>query len=225
MADVLLEGVWKVYRDGYEVVALRDINLFVEGGEFVAVMGPSGSGKTTLLNVISGLDRPTRGRVLVRGMDLTAMGEDELARFRLSSIGIVFQFYNLLPEMTCAENVALPLIARGLNVRAAIEEALRMLEKVGLADRAHITPDRLSGGEQQRCAVVRALATSPSLILADEPTGNLDSRSKREVMELLRNVNEDGVTVIVVTHDPEVASYSRRVIRLRDGSIVEDRAK
>jgi len=225
LADVLLEGVWKVYRDGYEVVALRDINLFVEGGEFVAVMGPSGSGKTTLLNVISGLDRPTRGRVLVRGMDLTAMGEDELARFRLSSIGIVFQFYNLLPEMTCAENVALPLIARGLNVRAAIEEALRMLEKVGLADRAHITPDRLSGGEQQRCAVVRALATSPSLILADEPTGNLDSRSKREVMELLRNVNEDGVTVIVVTHDPEVASYSRRVIRLRDGSIVEDRAK
>ena len=217
---VLLEGVWKIYMMGeVPVEALRGASLSVEEGEFVALTGPSGSGKTTLLNIVAGLDRPTRGRAVVLGRDLSRMGEDELARFRLENVGVVFQFYNLLEELTCVENVALPLIAAGVPAGEALERAARLLERVGLSHRLRARPASMSGGEQQRAAVARALVTSPRLLLADEPTGNLDSASKRGVMELLRGAADEGRTVLVVTHDPEVASYADRVLRVRDGRV------
>jgi len=217
---VLLEGVWKIYMMGeVPVEALRGASLSVEEGEFVALTGPSGSGKTTLLNIVAGLDRPTRGRAVVLGRDLSRMGGDELARFRLENVGVVFQFYNLLEELTCVENVALPLIAAGVPAGEALERAARLLERVGLSHRLRARPASMSGGEQQRAAVARALVTSPRLLLADEPTGNLDSASKRGVMELLRGAADEGRTVLVMTHDPEMASYADRVLRVRDGRV------
>ncbi|RLG47283.1 MAG: macrolide ABC transporter ATP-binding protein [Thermoproteota archaeon] len=201
------------------VEALRGASLSVEEGEFVALTGPSGSGKTTLLNIVAGLDRPTRGRAVVLGRDLSRMGGDELARFRLENVGVVFQFYNLLEELTCVENVALPLIAAGVPAGEALERAARLLERVGLSHRLRARPASMSGGEQQRAAVARALVTSPRLLLADEPTGNLDSASKRGVMELLRGAADEGRTVLVMTHDPEMASYADRVLRVRDGRV------
>ena len=222
MASLLeLKEVWKVYRMGnVSVEALRGVSLTVGEGEFLCVIGPSGSGKTTLLNMISTIDKPTRGKVIYLNGVVSEMPESKLARFRLHNIGIVFQFFNLLPELTAIENVALPAIAAGKPVREAYRRAAFLLEQVGLAHRASHKPPDLSGGEQQRVAVARALVNSPKLIVADEPTGSLDTASKRQVLSLLKQVNrQHNTTVIVASHDPLVQTYATRVIKLVDGVI------
>ena len=222
MASLLeLKEVWKVYRMGnVSVEALRGVSLTVGEGEFLCVIGPSGSGKTTLLNMISTIDKPTRGKVIYLNGVVSEMPESKLARFRLHNIGIVFQFFNLLPELTAIENVALPAIAAGIPVREAYRRAAFLLEQVGLAHRASHKPPDLSGGEQQRVAVARALVNSPKLIVADEPTGSLDTASKRQVLSLLKQVNrQHNTTVIVASHDPLVQTYATRVIKLVDGVI------
>lgn len=222
MASLLeLKEVWKVYRMGnVSVEALRGVSLTVGEGEFLCVIGPSGSGKTTLLNMISTIDKPTRGKVIYLNRVVSEMPESKLARFRLHNIGIVFQFFNLLPELTALENVALPAIAAGMPVREAYRRAAFLLEQVGLAHRASHKPPDLSGGEQQRVAVARALVNSPKLIVADEPTGSLDTASKRQVLSLLKQVNrQHNTTVIVASHDPLVQTYASRVIKLVDGVI------
>ena len=222
MASLLeLKEVWKVYRMGnVSVEALRGVSLTVGEGEFLCVIGPSGSGKTTLLNMISTIDKPTRGKVIYLNRVVSEMPESKLARFRLHNIGIVFQFFNLLPELTALENVALPAIAAGMPVREAYRRAAFLLEQVGLAHRASHKPPDLSGGEQQRVAVARALVNSPKLIVADEPTGSLDTASKRQVLSLLKQVNrQHNTTVIVASHDPLVQTYATRVIKLVDGVI------
>lgn len=221
-AVVELEGVEKVYDLGrVKVHALRGVDLTVERGEFVAVMGPSGSGKTTLLNIIGLLDKPTSGRVTFEGLDVTAMGERELARLRGRKIGFVFQAYNLIPVLTAVENVELPLALAGVDAEEARRRATEMLELVGLGDRLDHKPTELSGGEQQRVAIARALATNPSLILADEPTGNVDRKTGHAILDLLRWLNETmGVTIVLVTHDPVLAGYAGRTVYLLDGRVI-----
>jgi len=216
-----LRGVWKVYKMGeVDVPALRGVDLEVADGELLCIMGPSGSGKTTLLNVIAGLDAPTRGDVVVAGVDFSSLKGAELARFRLRNIGLVFQFHNLLPEFTAWENVAIPMLALSLPLEEARERSIDLLRELELEDKADRRPHQLSGGERQRVAVARALANNPKLIPADEPTGSLDLASKKAVMGLLRRVNEEaGVAVIVVSHDSLVASYAERVVRLVDGRV------
>jgi len=218
-----LERVSKIYTLGNAVIhALKGIDLQLESGEFIAVMGPSGSGKSTLLHIMGGLDVPSDGRVLWRGRDLTTLSGPELAAWRGKHVGFVFQTFNLVPTLTAQENVELPLLLRGVSLRERGRRAGELLERVGLAKRAHHRPSELSGGEQQRIALARALANEPSLILADEPTGNLDSETGREILELLRDLNEQGgVTVVLATHNPEAARYARRVVRLKDGSLAE----
>ncbi len=221
MADKVVElrGVWKIYRLGkVEVPALRGVDLDVYHGESVTIMGPSGSGKTTLLNIIATIDKPSRGRVVVCSVDVTSLPEKKLSRFRLENIGIVFQFYNLLPELNALENVALSLMLLGLPKSRAYSKAMELLERVGLKNRARHRPSELSGGEQQRVAIARALANNPKLILADEPTGNLDLDSKINVLEVFREVNRDnGVTIIIVTHDTLVTKYTQKTLHLIDG--------
>ncbi len=222
MSEVVrLVNVVKVYGSGpTRVVALKGVSLTVMEGEFLCVMGPSGSGKTTLLNIISTLDRPTSGEVRVCGVDVSKMGEGELARFRLRNVGVVFQFYNLIPELTALDNVALPAIMAGKGVREARRRARELLERLGLSHRLGHRPSELSGGERQRIAVARALINGPRLLVCDEPTGSLDLKSKVSVLELLSEVNrEQRVTIIVATHDPLVAKYATRVMRLVDGVI------
>ncbi len=222
MSEVVrLRGVVKIYGSGaLRVEALRGVDLTVARGEFLCIMGPSGSGKTTLLNIISTLDRPTRGDVKVCGVDVGGMGGEELARFRLRHIGVVFQFHNLLPELTALDNVALPLIIGGVGVREARRRAEELLRRMGVGGRLAHRPSEMSGGERQRVAVARALATEPELLVCDEPTGSLDYKSKLSVLELLREANREmGVTVIVATHDPLVSRFSTRVLQLVDGVI------
>jgi len=218
---VKLDNVTKVYVDGpIEVKALKGVSLKVEHGEFLCVMGPSGSGKTTLLNIISTLDKPTSGRVEVCGVDITSMPEKKLARFRLRNIGIVFQFHNLIPELTALDNVALPAIISGASVKEGRRKARKLLDMLGLSHREKHRPPQLSGGERQRIAIARALINEPKLLVCDEPTGNLDYKSKVAVLDLIKRINrEHGTTVIVVTHDPLVARYSSRNLRLIDGRI------
>ena len=220
---VELVNVVKVYRlgEGVEVPALRGVSLKIDKGEFVSVQGPSGSGKTTLLNMIGGLDKPTKGRVIIDGVDITDLGEKELAHFRREKIGFIFQTYNLVPLLTALENVELPMMLSGKfsesEVRRRAEELLAL---VGLEDRMHHRPTQLSGGEQQRVAIARALANEPAIILADEPTGNLDSKTGYEIFGLLRKLSEErGATVIVVTHNLELANLTDRIIYLRDGRV------
>ena len=222
-AIVALEGVWKVYRMGrrrkIEVEALRGVDLAVERGEFLAVMGPSGSGKSTLLHLMGCLDRPTKGRVLFEGQDVTRLRPSALARIRNRRVGFVFQSFNLFPALTALGNVELPMIFAGMPRAERIYRAQELLSRVGLGERAKHLPSELSGGEQQRVAIARALANSPDLLLADEPTGNLDTETGRGVLSLLSEANREGVTVAVVTHDPEVAEAAGRKLGLRDGRI------
>jgi len=216
-----LEDVEKVYRmDGVEVRALRGVTMTVDPGEFVAIMGPSGSGKSTCLHILGCLDRPTAGTYRLEGVDVSTLPDAELARLRSRRLGFVFQSYNLLPRLPAVENVELPMIYAGVPDRRA--RALAALEAVGLRERARHLPTQLSGGEQQRVAFARALVMSPAIILADEPTGNLDSATAREIMGLVQRLSRQGMTIILVTHDAEVASYARRIIQFRDGRVVRD---
>src|SRR6202521_2524741 len=218
-----LTQVQKVYDGGAEHPALNGVTLGVDRGEFVAVMGPSGSGKSTLLNLIAGLDRPTEGRVVVEGRDLGHAGEAELARYRRDRVGFVFQFFNLLGSLTVLENVMVPALLAGHSRAAARLRAEELLERLGIGGQAGRYPARLSGGQQQRVAVARALVNHPLLLLTDEPTGALDTRSGAGVMEMLAELNRGGQTVLLVTHDPKLAArYARRVVSLIDGQVADD---
>jgi putative ABC transport system ATP-binding protein len=220
-----IEAVTKVYRMGsVEVHALKGVDLRVEEGEFVAIMGASGSGKTTLMNVIGCLDLPTSGQYLLDGVDVRGLNDNQLAAIRNLKIGFVFQSFNLIPRSSAVHNVEMPLIYAGVS-SGRRERALAALDSVGLADRARHQPSELSGGQQQRVAIARALVTEPAILLADEPTGNLDSESSLEIMRLLQDLNEEGRTVVLITHEGEVAAFARRVVRLRDGLVLSDEVR
>ena len=218
-----IDNVTKVYQMGkVEVHALRGVSLQLEKGEFVSIMGPSGSGKSTLMNVLGFLDSPTGGVYHLHGQDVSLLTDRQLARIRNKEIGFVFQMFNLLPRTTALRQVELPLAYAGVGSRERRKRAREALEAVGLGDRVDHKPDEMSGGEQQRVAIARALVTGPSIIMADEPTGNLDTKSGNEVLRIFQQLNEQGITVIFVTHDAETAAYSKRAIHLRDGSIEKD---
>ena len=220
---LVARGVTKVYRTAaLEVPALRGIDLVIEPGEFVAVMGPSGCGKTTLLNCLSGLDDIDRGRVTVEGADLHAMADGDRTAHRARSMGFIFQAYNLIPVLTAAENVELPLLLNGVRPNEARARAQEMLVRVGLGERDAHRPNELSGGEQQRVAIARALVNRPTIVWADEPTGNLDSQMAAAVLQLLQEVHAEGQTIVVVTHDPNIARAAWRLVRMQDGQIVDD---
>jgi len=223
-ALIELEEIVKRYRTGpIEVLALRELSLTIGRGELVAIIGPSGSGKTTLLDILGCLSRPTSGRYRLDGSDVSALTEEEAAGIRNRMIGFVFQTFQLLPRHTALQNVALPLLYAGVGREERERRAAETLDGVGLSDRKDHRPNQLSGGQQQRVAIARALVTRPSLILADEPTGNLDSASGREIMHLLTSLHGRGTTVILVTHNQEIADQAPRIIALRDGRMVEDR--
>lgn len=215
---VELESITKVYKAGRtEVPALRGISCRIESGEMVAIMGPSGSGKSTLMNIIGCLDKPTSGQYRLEGVEVNKLGDNKLAEIRNKKIGFVFQSFNLLPRTTALANVELPLIYSGSGNRR--QRALQALESVGLAHRIKHRPSELAGGEQQRVAIARALINKPSLILADEPTGNLDTTTSKELMLLFKQLNQRGITIVLVTHEPYIAAYTQRTIRIRDGQI------
>jgi len=215
-------GVTKIYQAGaVEVAALRDVNFDIEAGEMVAVMGRSGSGKTTLLNILGCVERPTRGRYVLGGEEVARLSDTQRSALRLRRIGFVFQAYNLLPSMSALDNVLLPTVYSGL--RSAHQRARESLMRVGLAGREHHRPAQLSGGEQQRVAIARALINSPSIILADEPTGNLDSHRGQDVLGLFQELNRDGITIVLVTHEEQVAQHARRIMRLMDGRLASDK--
>ena len=219
------DGIWKRYRVGdVEVNALRDLSIAIEPGEFVAVMGASGSGKSTLLNILGCLDRPTQGQYRLNGLDVGSLGFDQLADVRNRQIGFVFQNFNLIPRTSALENAQLPLFYRGLRLGEQRAQAAAVLKRVGLEGREQHFPTQLSGGQQQRVAIARALITAPSLLLADEPTGNLDTQSSREIMSMLEGLNREGITIILVTHEADIAAYAHREILLKDGQVLSDRA-
>jgi putative ABC transport system ATP-binding protein len=224
MSVIELQEVTRVYRIGeVETRALRGVTMTVEEGEFTAIVGPSGSGKTTLLQLLGCLDRPTSGTVRVKGRDVTQLNANQRADLRKGTIGFVFQFFALIPGLTAYENVELPLLLMGKSGKERKERVTELLAAVGLSDRAHHRPDQMSGGEQQRVAVARALATHPVLVLADEPTANLDTENGRQVMEIMQRLNaETGTTFLFATHDPRVIPFARRVVTLRDGQVSEN---
>ncbi|MDX2302204.1 MAG: ABC transporter ATP-binding protein [Microscillaceae bacterium] len=217
------QDIGKTYIMGAEEVhALKSISITINKGEYVAFMGPSGSGKSTLMNIIGCLDTPSKGRYILNGTDVSDLSENELADIRNKEIGFVFQTFNLLPRNTALDNVALPLIYAGLGKSARNERAMQQLESVGLGDRAKHKPNELSGGQRQRVAIARALVNDPSIILADEPTGNLDSKTSYEIMDLFDQLHQKGNTIIMVTHEEDIAHYAHRIIRLRDGLTESD---
>jgi putative ABC transport system ATP-binding protein len=222
-AQIEMRGIVKTYQMGdQEVHALRGVNLAIHQGEFVAIMGASGSGKSTMMNIVGCLDRPTEGQYLLEGRDVATLRDDEQAVMRNRTIGFVFQAFNLLRRTSALRNVELPMIYSGAGRSERVARARAALEMVGLGDRLDHHPSQLSGGQQQRVAVARALVTHPSLILADEPTGNLDSQVSSEIMALFRGLNEQGMTVVLVTHEADIAAYARRVVRMRDGQVLSD---
>jgi putative ABC transport system ATP-binding protein len=223
MALIVTEGLTKDYRLGpHTVHALRGLTIEIERGEFVAIMGPSGSGKSTFMNMLGCLDSPTAGRYVLDGEDVAGLSRAELARIRNGKIGFVFQTFNLLPRTSALENVELPLIYAGLPARARRARARERLAAVGLADRADHHPSQLSGGQQQRVAIARALVNDPAVLLADEPTGNLDTRTSVDVLVLLQQLNRQGITIVLITHEPDIAAYASRVLTLRDGCLQRD---
>jgi putative ABC transport system ATP-binding protein len=223
---IKLEDIQKSYFMGSQAIpVLKGITLDIHKNEYVALMGPSGSGKSTLMNILGCLDSPTGGRYVLNGKDVSKMPDDDLATVRNTEIGFVFQQFNLLPRLTAAENVALPLVYAGINKKDRIERAMEALKKVGLADRSHHKSNELSGGQIQRVAIARAVVNNPSLLLADEPTGNLDSKTSVEVMEIFAQIQASGNTVVLVTHEEDIAAYAHRVVRLRDGLIETDTTK
>jgi putative ABC transport system ATP-binding protein len=222
-AIIATEGLTKDYVLGPHVVhALRGVSVAIEPGEFVAVMGPSGSGKSTFMNLLGCLDTPTAGRYFLEGRDVAGLGRDELARMRNAKIGFVFQQFNLLPRTSALENVELPLLYSGLPVRDRRRRARERLAAVGLAEREHHHPSQLSGGQQQRVAIARSLVNDPAVVLADEPTGNLDTRTSIEILALLQGLNRAGLTIVLVTHEPDIATFASRVLVFRDGRLLSD---
>ena len=219
---IKLEKVWKIYQMGkVELAALKDVELEIVPGSFVSIMGPSGSGKSTLLNMIGALDFPTKGRVLLKGKDISLLSEDELSFLRGQSIGFVFQEFNILPNLTALENVTLPMIFQGVKLEERKKRAEELLISVGLKDRISHQPAELSAGERQRVAIARALANDPEMIIADEPTGNLDSVTGKKIMEILTDFHrKQNKTMVLVTHDPNIATYSEKIINIKDGQIV-----
>lgn len=215
--------LWKAYKLGtVDVEVLKDINVFIHKGEFVSIMGPSGSGKSTLLYLIGGLDKPTSGCIRVNGQEISKMNDNDESLMRRREIGFVFQFYNLIPNLSVEENILLPVLLDGKKIKNYKDELKQILDIVGLSDRRHHTPKELSGGQQQRVAIARALINEPEIILADEPIGNLDSKTGTEVMELLKTINtEKGRTIVQVTHSREAADYGQRIINLKDGKVCQ----
>jgi putative ABC transport system ATP-binding protein len=224
MAILETRELTKIYgRNETAVTALDHVSMSIEPGEFVAVMGPSGCGKSTLLHLSGGLDQPTSGKVMLDGVDISSMSDDRLTTIRRQRIGFVFQFFNLIPILSAAENTSLPLVLDGIRQSEANQKAILWLERLGLDDRPTARPNQLSGGQQQRVAIARAMITEPALILADEPTGNLDSRASDEIASLLRQVSSEwGRSVLMVTHDPRIAAYADRIIFLKDGRVVDE---
>jgi putative ABC transport system ATP-binding protein len=223
MALIETVDLWKTYVMGTEEIhALRGVNIGIERGEYVAIMGPSGSGKSTLMNLIGCLDTPSKGTYILNGKQVGQMNDDELARIRNEEIGFVFQTFNLLPRATALHNVELPLIYAGVNSKVRMERAKQALDKVELGDRKTHRPNQLSGGQRQRVAIARALVNNPSILLADEPTGNLDSKTGVEIMSLFERLHEGGNTIVLVTHEPDVAAHAHRTIHIRDGQVEKD---
>lgn len=223
---IRLENIVKTYYMGdNSLTVLKSISLDIMQNEYVALMGPSGSGKSTLMNILGCLDTPTKGEYFLNRQDVSKMSDDDLADVRNLEIGFVFQQFNLLPRLTAAENVALPLIYAGISKKERTERAMEALKKVGLSDRSHHKPNEMSGGQIQRVAIARALINNPSILLADEPTGNLDSKTGDEVMEIFGKIQSSGNTVILVTHEEEIATFAKRIVRLRDGVIESDTTK
>ncbi len=221
-----LENIQRIFPVGDQAVhALRDINLHIEAGEYVSIMGPSGSGKSTLLNLLGLLDRPSAGRYLLDGRDVTTLSDRQQAHLRRERIGFVFQFFHLVPRLTAAQNIELPMMLAGLPVDERQQRVRQALADMGISDRAGHRPDQLSGGQRQRVAIARATVMQPGLLLADEPTGNLDRASGKDVVEILESLQQRGITLIVVTHDPELGERARRRLHMIDGAIVDDTAR
>ncbi|TCJ14487.1 ABC transporter ATP-binding protein [Flaviaesturariibacter flavus] len=219
-----LEGIRKNYYLGKQVIeVLKGISLNIHRNDYVALMGPSGSGKSTLMNILGCLDTPTSGTYVLNGQDVSRMSDNDLAGVRNREIGFVFQQFNLLPRLTAVENVALPLVYAGVPKKQRIEKALHVLDMVSLADRSHHKPNEMSGGQNQRVAIARALVNDPSMILADEPTGNLDTKTSHEIMDIFGKIHASGNTVVLVTHEEDIANHARRIIRLRDGVLESDK--
>lgn len=221
---ITVKHVWKIYQTGtVETVALSDISFDIKKGEFVAIMGPSGSGKSTLMHILGALDLPTRGEYILDGKNVSQLSEDELADIRNQKIGFVFQAFNLLPRTTALRNVMLPMMYAGLPEQQRNETAKKYLSLVGLQDRMDHTSNQLSGGQQQRVAIARALCMNPSILLADEPTGNIASAQAEEVMHIFQKLNEDGHTIVMITHEPDIAAFASRTIHIKDGKLVDEK--
>ena len=221
---IKMRSVKKIYDLGeVKVRALKNVNLLVKEKEHISIMGPSGSGKTTLLNIIGCLDKPTDGEYFLDGININQLDDDQLSEIRNKKIGFIFQNYNLIPQLNVIENIGLPLIYRGINEKEVIEKSKYYANLVGLGDRLYHRPTELSGGQQQRVAIARALVNEPVIILGDEPTGNLDTKTGKEIMEIIKKLNEMGRTIIIITHDPKIAEYGERIVKILDGEIIDER--